>query len=390
MELFKGRASSTDQFTSFYEVQASCRYEKGRCLTYTIPVDISTAQDLYFFAWLSDKTITGVRFYAINTRPKTDNEVTEIAPQTYVVGVDARGSKYIVVKGLQSIPFDFFGIQVKITYSDGSVDFYNSQEFEYERNAKFDTVSTNYQANANGGYDGNGFYIGLPASAIFGNANLRYYHVFPLRGLSATYSGKKITFTSLDNARLKNSAESTYTIHHEAIPYWYEELTAQAFGRGIISIDGLQYAVSDYSSQNVGDEYCERMATTIRATKVRDVAFGCSSTTTEEQSALPNAPALAVRSITQCLDAPVDLTVGFTGTSPITATVINANGLTVTFNGTTINGSIDAKSMTIRGQATESVSVQVRLSNSIGVVTETYNIIAGPCCEFTGLSYTLV
>ncbi len=252
-------------------------------------------------------------------------------------------------------------------------------------------VYSNYLANANGGYDGNGFYIGLPASTIFGNANLRYYQNYPLRGLSATYSGKKLTFTSLDNARLKNSAESTYTIHHEPIPYWYEELTAQAFGRGVVTIDGLQYAISDYSSQAVGDEYCERMGVTIKATKSRSVTFGCSSTEDDGGTAsLPNAPALAMRSVTQCLDAPLDLTVAFTGTSPITATVIQANGLTVTFNGSTINGSIDAKSMTIRGQATGSTSVQVRLANAIGVVTETYNIIAGPCCEFSGLSYTLV
>lgn len=276
-------------------VASTYYYNKSICRQYFIPITLETADNFYWYAEFEGEP-SAVEFYCYDTCTK---EKKPFIPENYIVGKNTNDVWYVVINGVnESFPCgDLSQIGVKATISTkdwwywsevykieecgaGVIDCYSGY-YNVSDNIKFDIVYSCYGKNDNSGYDANGIYLGKPVVRKFGNSGVRYYHNFPLRNLRVTYSGTKMTYTTLNKRPTKNQLIKTYTISFEAVPYWYEEQFSNAFAKGVVTIDGAQYTISEYSSALIGDPCCERVVVNITAQKTSEankvITFSCSA-----------------------------------------------------------------------------------------------------------------
>ena len=264
------------QINSLYPngYNANCSYGK-KCKHYTIPIDFAIAQELFWYVNV-EKKVEDFKIYSVSC----SEGIVEIDKNYHIIGKDSNGNEYITWKGLTDLPHDHFQIWVEVTYTDGTIRSFFTEEYSKAFCDTFDTVYACYNKDDNGGYDMNGAWIGLandPYSVdATGNVNVRYFNNYTLRDLKVLYSGAQITYTAFSNRPVKSERVKTYTIYTEVIPYWYDELISSAFSKGYVFIDGSYYSITEYSSAPVGDPCCERMTLNILATKTDTVAVSCS------------------------------------------------------------------------------------------------------------------
>jgi hypothetical protein len=189
------------------------------------------------------------------------------------------------------------------------------------------------------------------------------------------YSGKSITYTTLNNRPTKSEQKTTVSIYHEVVPYWYEQYVAQAFAKGIVVIDGYQYTISDYTSSQVGDACCERLGVTITAEKTSTVTFSCSTELCEGLVCVPLS--IPTDDIELCMDdATYSILLPITGTKPWEYEVIQTNMATTTIIGNNLR---------IAGPTQEGQYV-ISMENCDGVKEFTINFVAGKCCGLGSLT----
>jgi hypothetical protein len=360
-----------EAITEWEQYQSNCHYG-DKCPKYYIPIDVDSSKDLYWYMELT-KEPASVKHYMIDAC--TGNSMIQ-KPRFYLYGENNEGY-YGVVNGYNSLPYEKFAIAVKVTYSDGTYQYFYSEIYEREICINFDTVYACYNKNDNGGYDANDIYTGLPTTTILGNPELRYYHNYTIRGLKALYSGKKITYTAINYKPVKAVQEKTATITHEVLPYWYEDFTSQAFAKGVITIDGYQYTITDYSSSQVGDPCCERLGANSTASKTTSISFSCS---TDTCNALPCIPvSVSTMDIGVCLSsATFTKSIQVTGTLPIEFEVIDSAGMTLTYNSTT--------GITISSTPPKLGTIKFKLSNCAGDFEYSIKLVEGLCCDLGVLS----
>jgi hypothetical protein len=286
-----------------------------------------------------------------------------------MVGTDTYGNYYAVLNSLQLPPVLQFVIAVEVVYADNTRQWFFTQTYQIEETcAPVDVLYACYGATDNGGYDSNSVYYGLPVQVLQGDPQMRYFHNYTLRGLSALYGGRKNTYTAFRGRPTRTESEVSYNISHEVIPYWYEEVIAEAYARGVVYIGNFKYEIAEYESTPIGDACCERLQCVARAVKTNTTTHGCVF-----EICVPSTcvlPDVAVMSLSGCKGRTLQTALPVTGTLPIILTVVDAGGFNVAWQ----DGSIS-----INGLVNNSADIIVELENCGGKVQRTIAVTA-LCC----------
>jgi hypothetical protein len=255
---------------------SNCFYG-NRCKSYTIPISFDALAELFWYI----QTVSKPKDFKIKATD-CNGDVTDLQPIYHIIGKDGNGDWYILFNGLAELPpYDIFQLWVEVTYENDSVQTFFTEQYEVDKCPLFDMVYACYSKDDNGGFDGNGAWIGeaIEPFAISGSGHvgLRYFDNYTLRDLAVHYTGTQITYTAFKSRNVKSERVKTYSIYSEVVPYWYEEAISSAFAKGTVTISGKQYKISEYSSSTVGNICCERVTLNILATEESSLAMSCST-----------------------------------------------------------------------------------------------------------------
>lgn len=195
--------------TEWARFQYNSHYGKG-CRNYTIPLYAQHTNVPYWYIEFP-KTPQSLSYKFIDPCSCTYGDADI---KNYVVGTNTDGVYYAVLNGFTTPPITSqFILAVEVIYGDGTRQWFYSQTYEYESECTpVEVLYACYSPTDNGGFDANGVYYGLPATTVSGNPTMRYFHNYTLRGLAATYGGKKILYTMFANKPTKSESETQYNV----------------------------------------------------------------------------------------------------------------------------------------------------------------------------------
>lgn len=306
--------------------------------------------------------------------------------QTMLYARDYADSYYANFLGLKELPeYDSFYIYFEVRYADNSIERFFSQDFVKERCDTINVIEACYSDLDNGGYDSDGNYLGLPAEALFGNANLRYYHIYPVRELTTMYQGKNLTYKTLNNGSkvVKTTSETTYQISYEVLPYWYDEEVAKAFEKGVVTVLDKQYTLKEFKAESVGNPSCSRVYNTVLASEIKNIAMSCGSSDCQTFFCVPTTWSATIFPVCLDIDNPElqQYELFVEGLHPIALhSITNDTGASLDVNGYLEDGNyIDFQSIIITNP-TSAGTIVIEYEDCDGVKNKTLYIQEADCC----------
>ena len=375
MKLYKGEGNI------FREELDACKPSgHTKCPSYAIPITEATQWALSYQLQLRAEPSRIKAFF----KDMCSDMETEFKFQTLLYALDPNNNYYANFLGLKALPeYDSFYIYFEVAYADNSIQRFFSQDFVKERCDVVNVIEACYSELDNGGYDSDGNYLGLPSSVIMGNAELRYYHMYPVRELTTMYQGKTLTYKTLNNGSkvVKTTSETTYQISYEVLPYWYDEEVARAFEKGVVTVLDKQYTLKEYKAEAVGNPSCSRVYNTVLASEIKNISMSCGSADCQTFFCIPTT--FSHTAISPCLDGtePSHTEVTVTGLHPIALNSIsNDTGASIVINGHEEDGEyVDFQSVEIFNPTSEGTIV-LTYEDCSGVYQKTIYVTAGDCC----------
>lgn len=377
MKLYKGSGNITrDQLNE-------CKIgTHKKCPSYAIPITDAVKSSISYQLQLKALP-TRITAYFSDLCSEME---TEFKFQTLLYGIAPNSNVYANFLGLKTLPeYDSFYIYFEVAYQDNSIERFFSQDFLKERCENVSLIEACYSENDNSGYDSDGNYLGLPVSAIYGNANLRYYHIYPVRQLITMYQGNNLTFKTLNNGSkvVKTTTEKTYQISYEVLPYWYDDEVVKAFEKGVVNVLGKQYTLKEFKAESIGNPSCSRVYNTITASEINVISMSCGTAECETFFCIPTTWNSTVFSV--CLDEGnpelQQLTLEVTGLHPIALNnITNNTGASIDINGYQEDGNyIDFNSIVITNP-TAVGTIVIEYEDCDGVKNKTLYIQEMDCC----------
>lgn len=375
MRLYKGEGNI------FREELDACKPAvHTKCPSYAIPITDATKWAVSYQLKLK---LPPARIKAYFKDLCSEMEI-EMKFTTLLYATDPNQNNYANFLGLKTLPeYDSFYIYFEVRYPDNSIERFFSQDFIKERCDVVNVIEACYSDVDNGGYDSEGNYIGLPSEVIMGNANLRYYHMYPVRELTSMYQGKTLTYKTLNNGSkvVKTTAETTYQISYEVLPYWYDEEVAMAFEKGVVTVLDKQYTLKEYKAEVVGNPSCSRVYNTVLASEIKNIAMSCGSADCQTFFCIPTS--FSHTTIAPCLDAhePFSVEVSVNGLHPISLeSISNDTGASIVINGHEEDGAyVDFQSIEIFNP-TSAGTIVLTYEDCNGVAQKTIYVTEGDCC----------
>jgi hypothetical protein len=358
-----------------------CKFNSHKkCLSYAIPITDAVKSSISYQLQLKEIPTRITAFYA----DLCSDMESEFKFQTLLYAMAPNGSHYANFLGLKTLPeYDSFYIYFEVAYEDNSIERFFSQDFVKERCSVVNLIEACYSENDNAGYDSDGNYLGLPMMPIFGNAYLRYYHMYPVRELTTMYQGKTLTYKTLNYGSkvVKTTSETTYQISYEVLPYWYDEEVSKAFEKGVVTALDKQYILKEFKAEVVGDPTCSRVYNTVLASEIKNISMSCG--TTECQTFFCTPTSFSHTMLSVCLDAhePYSQEVTVEGLHPIALnSITNNTGASINVVGYLEDGNyIDFQSLTISNPTTAGTIV-IDYEDCNGTAQKTIYISEGDCC----------
>ena len=375
MKLYKGAGNITREQLEECKVATH-----KKCPSYAIPITDAVKSSISYQLQLKALP-TRITAYFSDLCSEME---TEFKFQTLLYALAPNSDVYANFLGLKTLPeYETFYIYFEVSYQDNTIERFFSQDFVKERCDTVNVIEACYSENDNSGYDSDGNYLGLPFQVIFGNAYLRYYHMYPVRQLTTMYQGKNLTYKTLNNGSkvVKTTSETTYQISYEVLPYWYDEEVAMAFEKGVVTVLDKQYTLKEYKAETVGNPSCSRVYNTVLASEIKITAMSCGTFDCEKFFCIPTSFSHSI--INACLDShePLSVYVSVNGLHPIALnSIINDTGASIIIEGYQEDGSyIDFTAITISNPTTVGTIV-IDYEDCNGIAQKTIYITEGDCC----------
>lgn len=375
MKLYKGAGNITREQLEECKVATH-----KKCPSYAIPITDGVKSSISYQLQLKALP-TRITAYFSDLCSEME---TEFKFQTLLYALAPNSDVYANFLGLKTLPeYETFYIYFEVSYQDNTIERFFSQDFVKERCDTVNVIEACYSENDNSGYDSDGNYLGLPFQVIFGNAYLRYYHMYPVRQLTTMYQGKNLTYKTLNNGSkvVKTTSETTYQISYEVLPYWYDEEVAMAFEKGVVTVLDKQYTLKEYKAETVGNPSCSRVYNTVLASEIKITAMSCGTFDCEKFFCIPTSFSHSI--INACLDShePLSVYVSVNGLHPIALnSIINDTGASIIIEGYQEDGSyIDFTAITISNPTTVGTIV-IDYEDCNGIAQKTIYITEGDCC----------
>jgi len=375
MKLYKGAGNITREQLEGCKVGTH-----KKCPSYAIPITDAVKSSISYQLQLKALP-TSITAYFSDLCSEME---TEFKFQTLLYALAPNSDVYANFLGLKTLPeYETFYIYFEVSYPDNTIERFFSQDFVKERCDTVNVIEACYSENDNSGYDSDGNYLGLPLQVIFGNAYLRYYHMYPVRQLTTMYQGKNLTYKTLNNGSkvVKTTSETTYQISYEVLPYWYDEEVAMAFEKGVVTVLDKQYTLKEYKAETVGNPSCSRVYNTVLASEIKITAMSCGTFDCEKFFCIPTSFSHSI--INECFDIPALLSTYVTvnGLHPIALnSITNNTGAGIIIEGYQEDGNyIDFTAITITNPTTAGTIV-INYEDCNGIAQKTIYITEGDCC----------
>ncbi len=377
MKLYKGVGN-----VSRDELQ-ECKFgSHKKCPSYAIPITEAVKSSISYQLQLRESP-KRIRSYFADLCSEME---IEFKFQTLLYGLNTRDEYYANYLGFKELPeYDSFYVYFEVTYNDNSIERFFSQDFLKERCENVAIIEACYSENDNSGYDSDGNYLGLPVDAIFGNSDLRYYHMYPVRELTTMYQGNNLTYKTLNNGSkvVKTTTEKTYQISYEVLPYWYDEEVVKAFEKGVVNVLGKQYTLKEFKAEPVGNPSCSRVYNTVTASEIKNISMSCGTAECQTFFCVPTTWSATIFPV--CLDEDnpelqqYNLVVN--GLHPIALhSITNNTGASIEIDGYQEDGSyVDFNSILITNP-TSVGTIVIEYEDCDGVKNKTLYIQEADCC----------